>query len=143
MIPSALAGQLQPVLDRLRTARDQVSESYSDIAHRELTWREFQELACGSLWATVEKLEDDPYRQQLADVLDAAVSQLEAFQLDEKHLAAIDSTLSSLAATTVTEHAVDACGQEWQAAEVATVPALRAAFEEWLASSCSESSVTT
>ncbi len=126
---------LQPVLEQLRTVRAEVHEGYSDVARRELTWRSFQQLATGPLWTAVEHLEDDPYRQQLADVLDAAVGGLEAFQLDERHFAAIDSTLSRLSAPTVTEDAVDACENEWQAAEVATVPALRAAFEEWLATS--------
>jgi Ribosomal protein L9, N-terminal domain len=126
------------VVGHLQTARGEIDEAYSDVAHRDLTWRVFQDLANGPLWAAVEQLKDDPYRRQLADVLDVAVSKLEAFQLDEKLFSAIDSTLNRLAADTVSEDDVDACEREWEAAAVHTVPGLRSAFEEWLTSSFSD-----
>ncbi len=128
-------GGVHHILEQLRLARDAAHENYSDVTHRELAWQRFRELATGPLWTAVERLKDDPYRRQLADVLDAAVSKLEASQLNESHFSTIDSTLSRLAAETVTENDVDACQDEWQAAEVAVVPTLRDSFEEWLACS--------
>jgi hypothetical protein len=125
------------ILGQLRTVRYDVQDVYFDVAQRERIWRDFQELVSGPLWAAVERLEDDPYRQQLTDVLDAAVSKLEAFQLDERHLSALDSTLTLLSVPSMSEDAVDACERDWEAAEVTTLPALRASFEEWLTSSYS------
>jgi hypothetical protein len=68
----------------------------------------------------------------LADVLDAAVSKLEAFQLKAHHFSAIESTLTRLSAESVEEQDVDDCENEWRAADVDTLPSLREAFEEWL-----------
>ncbi len=125
------------VLERLRIAREEVHAGYPDPTRRELTWTTFQQLTTGPLWEAVEQLEDEPYRQQLADVLDAAANKLEAFQLSERHFSAIDFTLARLSARTPTEKDVDACEDEWRAAEVDTIPKLQEAFEEWLASSYS------
>ncbi len=70
-------------------------------------------------------------------MLDAAVSKLEAFQLNERHLSVIDSTLSRLSAREVTERDVDLCEDEWRNANVDTLPSLGEAFEEWLESTYS------
>lgn len=127
----------QRVLARLSTARAELRAGYPDLTHRELSWRHFRKLAIGELWDAVENLESGGYHRQLADILDAAVSRLEAFQLDDRHLSAIDSTLSRLAASTITEADIDACENEWRVAEVDTLPSLRDAFEGWLAASFS------
>ncbi len=120
---------------QLREALEEISSGYHDVVSREHAWRAFQRLATEALWDSVKDLEDDPYRQQLADVLDAAIARLQAFQLEEKHLSAIDLTLSLLSAPEATEEDVDACQNAWRDVGVDTLPSLGEAFEEWLASS--------
>lgn len=132
--PSTSAS-LHSVLGQLSSAANEIRDGYSDPTHRGLAWRSFQRLAVVSLWEAIEGQEDDPYRLQLADVLDAAVSRLEAFQLNEAHLSAIQATLARLSAENVTEQDVDDCENIWRGAEVETIPCLREAFEEWLTAS--------
>ncbi len=127
--------EFQQVLEQLHTVRGEVESGYRDLARREHTWRAFQRLATHSLWEAVAGLENDAYRQQLADVLDAAVAGLPAFQLKEEHLTALDLTLARLAAADVTEQDVDSCENAWRDVGVDTLPSLGEAFEEWLASS--------
>ncbi len=129
--------EFREILEQLWAAREEVYASLPDLTHRELTWATFQQLTTGPLWNTVEKLDNDPYRQQLADVLDAAVSRLEAFQLNDSHFAAIDFTLSRMSTQIVTEKDVDACEDKWLAAKVTTIPTLQTSFEEWLTNSSS------
>ncbi len=126
---------LRRVMDQLRETREEISSGYRDVVSREHAWRAFQRLATGALWDAVKDLEDDPYRQHLADVLDAAIARLQAFHLEEKHLSAIDMTLECLSAPEATEEDVDACQNAWRDVGVDTLPSLGEAFEEWLASS--------
>ena len=135
--PSALGSRkgkekIDHVLIRLNDSIDEVKASYFDLSRREINWRHFKELVSVPLWEAVEPLEEEPCRRQLADVLDAAVSKLEAFQLKAHHFSAIESTLTRLSAESVEEQDVDDCENEWRAADVDTLPSLREAFEEWL-----------
>ncbi len=130
--------RFQRALAQLKTAREELRSSYPDLVRREHAWRSFKQLANEPLWATVEDLEDDTYRRQLADVLDAAVAGLQAFQLDKKHLSALDLTLSCLSEASITERNVDACENAWRHAGVDTLPSLKESFEEWLASSAAD-----
>lgn len=127
----------QGVLVQLQAALEEVQAGYLDLTRRELAWSAFRDLVTGSLWETVEHLEDDPYRQQLADVLDAAVTKLEAFQLSERHFSAVDFTLARLSTRLPNEADVEACEDAWQTAEVDTIPKLQEAFGEWLTNSYS------
>ena len=68
-------------------------------------------------------------------MLDAAIAKLQAFQLEEKHLSAIDLTLALLSASEVTEQDVDSCENAWRDVGVDTLPSLGEALEEWLESS--------
>jgi hypothetical protein len=124
--------ELRRILGRLKAALADVQAEYRDVARCEQTWRGLQRLVAEPLWEAVEGLDDDRYRRHLADVLDAAVARLQAFQLDDKHLAAIDSTLARLAAPRVTERDVHFCEKLWEAVGVNTVPSLGDSFEEWL-----------
>ncbi len=124
----------QEVMQKLLVAREDLAADYPDLSRREFKWRAFQQLATESLGASVEQLTCEPYRQQVADVLDAAVNQLGAFQLTDRHFSAIDFTLSCLLAQNLTEEEVDACEDLWRVTEVDTIPSLRDSFGEWLAS---------
>ncbi len=126
--------EFQQILGQLMATLQDIRAGYRDVSRREHAWRSFQQIVTTSLWQAVENLDTDPYRQQLADVLDAAVTRLQAFQLGDEVFSAIEHTLARLSATHVSEQDVDACENTWRAADVDTIPSLGEAFEQWLAS---------
>ncbi len=119
------------VLGELRTLLDQIRLGYSDPAERELAWEAFRKIVSERLWAACEPLEEDEYKQQLADQLDIAVSKIESHQLQPEHLKAIALTLERLSSESVGANDVDDCEQAWRLSQVETLPSFSEILKDW------------
>lgn len=120
------------VLVELRAALEDVRNEYGELPHRETAWRKLQRLVADRLWAAVDQPGEGRLRQQLADQLDAAVTNLDALQLTAEHLTVIDTMLDRLADPGASSSDVHELEAAWRRVGVDTLPSFGEFLKQWM-----------
>ena len=123
--------ELGEVLRRLACCLDEAWLGFSDPAHRQLTWDQLRDIASKHLWAAVELLEHDQYRQQLAGQLGRLIGKVEAHNLRLEHIHAVRLSIERLQSEHVNRGDVSACKRAWRHAGVEALPSFHRILQEW------------
>lgn len=123
---------LEAVIFLLKTNFNEIKIGYMDIAHRTRAWTDFRRIVSDHLWDACEAISPpDPYRRQLADQFEQAISIIEPHQVTVQHIESIELTLQYLSSDKVDKHDVRLCERAWRKSKVPTAPSFSEIVERW------------